>query len=396
MKNLQNRKTFPKGFTLLELIVVSTILLILSGTLIFTFNNSGDNTRSTVTENQYLNIKNAILGDVNLQNNGSIAFNGYISDTGELPQRISSLLIAPPDFDSLTPEDDKMISWQRIGKEIDDADWRGGSGPPAGLRLMHGWRGPYLQSGFTDQEWDHDSNGSTPPILIARLLDAWGNDWEGGSIDNIATNTTLGANEMYDVYTDDKGTVASTDDETVILLRSLNKDQTEGNPTNTAFGDDFPSNISAQTIRQGKFHTGANAVELPNLNITNGLADELIVGLIYPGLDLTEAIQPGVGQWHPSIINIGTQVSPILVEIGASASPTENRKLQDDFTPRPKFTGPPTAYRYQIALFAKPSPTDTVSTLAEKIVSVYDRIYYFKPGVTSSIASDTSDWNITP
>ena len=88
------------GFTMLELLVVIALLgvLTLAGTTLLI--DDGDWKRQDETEARWDAIRKAIIGEPNLNLNGSPYVAGFVADMGRLPQSISELIEQNVSFDS--------------------------------------------------------------------------------------------------------------------------------------------------------------------------------------------------------------------------------------------------------------------------------------------------------
>lgn len=122
-----------RAFTLLEMILVVTILAIVTSSMISIIDDTDDQLRYDQTRTRLEQIKKALIGETQLVN-GQVIVSGYIADTGERPTSLTDLVTKPTAiptwaFDSTTG----------IGS---------------------GWRGPYIN--FSTDE--------------ARVNDAWGNE----------------------------------------------------------------------------------------------------------------------------------------------------------------------------------------------------------------------------
>ena len=81
------------GFTLLELLVVVSLLGLLSLTAVAIFDNAGDQDRFEATRSRLASIRTAIIGDTSRTLNGEPILSGYVADMGRLPSNIAELLI---------------------------------------------------------------------------------------------------------------------------------------------------------------------------------------------------------------------------------------------------------------------------------------------------------------
>jgi prepilin-type N-terminal cleavage/methylation domain-containing protein len=122
------------GFTLLELLLVVTVLSAVAWMSLGVVNNNSDQVRFEDTRNRLQAIRRAIIGDASRTINGQPEVRGYVADMGRLPNNLQELTTQ--------------------GSQPDYAQ-------DATTGLWRGWNGPYLPPGF----------GSA-----GRYLDGWGNN----------------------------------------------------------------------------------------------------------------------------------------------------------------------------------------------------------------------------
>lgn len=148
-----------RGFTLLELLLVVTILSAVAWMSLGVVNNNADQARFEDTRNRLQTIRRAIIGDTSRTVNGQPELRGYVADMGMLPVKLQAL-VAQDYCDDLP-------------QYTNTADCTGGGGtwvtqaassydPDSGLRP--GWSGPYLPV-------DGLASSKGP-----RFHDGWGND----------------------------------------------------------------------------------------------------------------------------------------------------------------------------------------------------------------------------
>lgn len=354
-----------KGFSLLELLVVLSIITILAGTVLVSVDGNGDQVRYDVTKQQYDSIRIAIIGNNSVSQTGSISVNGYIADTGSRPTKVSSLFINPDtnNVTSGTYPDDEFRSdrklWRDVGAEVSATDWNDGAAP-SGLRLKHGWRGPYLNGDYVIDSLDSS---------VAHFFDSWGNDWDANYDDDTASGIPEPGN---------------------ISFFSNSKDQVVGNSDSDEYSKDYPSHAAQKVISNELFQVDLSSVLLPSLRIQNDSGDVLMVGLIYPGIDLSSTMNDAVTGWHESLVEYDS-INPIEIPVSAVNSPSilnQNPALTGSFG------GHPEAYRYQIALYVK--STNTTATLSKQIVRVLDDVFIFAPTHSSTTPSVSNiNWEIS-
>lgn len=136
----------PEGFSLLEMLLVITLLGMLSLAAVVLTESSDDQARYEDTKNRLLAIKRAIIGDTSRTINGEPEISGFVADMGRFPVSVQELL------ENISG----VAAWGVFSLGIS-----GVTGT-----LESGWRGPYL---------DYLPNRSG----TATYLDGWGNDWSG-------------------------------------------------------------------------------------------------------------------------------------------------------------------------------------------------------------------------
>jgi prepilin-type N-terminal cleavage/methylation domain-containing protein len=162
MINLQKKK--QTGFTLLELIVVISLLgLVTSLASDFVINETNQQ-RFETTKQRLAQIRYAIIGDTSASLNGQPIISGFIADTGKLPESIRQLI---------TPEE--YCTDFSIAIEADctaaGESWR---------ETVDNWKGPYLTAtGYTVDN---------TPVFV----DSWGNTC--GQAENYGWNFSTDSN----------------------------------------------------------------------------------------------------------------------------------------------------------------------------------------------------------
>lgn len=198
------------GLTLLELLVVLTILVALSTVAITSTGGVADQARYEATQRTLENIRDAVIGPANLRDtDGTLLYTGFVADMGRLPQ-------AAADGSNFTLAE----LWQNVNG-IEPYLVRQASGanvdvPTEGdtdVYVATGWRGPYLRL----------SPGH------AGLLDGWGHSFQlrtsvpadvTASGEAVASVHSFGANGSENVLDDgyDLDVGVSFDDETAASL----------------------------------------------------------------------------------------------------------------------------------------------------------------------------------
>ncbi|MBL4848868.1 MAG: hypothetical protein JKY65_25375 [Planctomycetes bacterium] len=117
-------KTSRRSLTLIELLLVLTIMAALAASAASFVEEADDQLRYQDTQNRLTSIREAVLGRAG---GSRVKHDGFLADTGRLPLTLSELL-----------EPGTLAPWQL------DPPALLGAAPPTGLGF--GWRGPYLPS----------------------------------------------------------------------------------------------------------------------------------------------------------------------------------------------------------------------------------------------------------
>lgn len=144
------------GFTLLELLLVVTVLSAVAWMSLGVVSNNSDQVRFEDTRNRLQAIRRAIIGDTSRTVNGGPEVRGYVADMGRLPENLQALVYRQycknhPDIttnasDECTDAGGTWVSQPTYVQDLTTGIWSG-------------WNGPYLPLGF----------GSS-----GRYLDGWG------------------------------------------------------------------------------------------------------------------------------------------------------------------------------------------------------------------------------
>jgi prepilin-type N-terminal cleavage/methylation domain-containing protein len=168
------------GFSLLELLVVISLLGIVAMAATTLMIDTGEEKRKDATEKNWDAIRKAIVGDSNLTLNGSPVISGYVADMGRLPVNIKELMSKDYDFDhdvdlATAPIAIVQPAWREYdlgtlfpGLAVPHAP---PAAPVAGMaKLSGGWRGPYLYTagskiyadawGFRDDDYFLDTSNN--------------------------------------------------------------------------------------------------------------------------------------------------------------------------------------------------------------------------------------------
>jgi len=131
-----------RGLTLLELLVVMTILIALSTVAITSTSGVADQARYEATQRTLENIRDAVIGPANLRDtDGTLLYTGFVADTGRLPRAVD-------DGVSFTLAE----LWENV-HGLETYQVRQATGANVNLvadgdpdvYVATGWRGPYLR-----------------------------------------------------------------------------------------------------------------------------------------------------------------------------------------------------------------------------------------------------------
>ena len=230
---LQSKQPKPHhGFTLLELLVVVSLLGLLSLTAVALFDNAGDQDRFEATRNRLAVIRTAIIGDTSRTLNGEPMLSGYVADMGRLPSNIAELLI-----ENDTTLGVSQATWAEY--DIAGVSVTGLTG-----KLYAGWRGPYLFG--------------TPDASGTSFRDGWGTEASPTLVENYDWNVTL---------TDASGTEVSTGiSATAIAVQSYGADRS---PSGTEYAEDYP--LSGNLVEANQWQLGVSNI-IFNLDFTKGVS----------------------------------------------------------------------------------------------------------------------------
>lgn len=155
----RTNKKNNRGMTLLELLIVVSLLSIVALASTSLIIDNGDLKRQLETESRWDAIRKAIIGEPNLILNGSPYLSGYVTDMGRLPNSIQEIFIqgTQPDWTSI---------------DLYEADTANGFSSVLG----GGWRGPYLYTAGSREFRDGWNNAD----FVERV--------DGDGIDDDATN----------------------------------------------------------------------------------------------------------------------------------------------------------------------------------------------------------------
>ncbi len=214
---MKRPKTSKVAFTLVELLVVVGILILVTAGSLLVLEQTDDQMRYKKNKEDYKDLHTALFGPGTMTTiNGNLVVSGYLADTGRLPTSLDDLVTRPIG----------LPAWSPVA-------------PPAfGVKIHHGWRGPYLNVGGADP------------------TDAWGSPWHFRLPVTTASPLELG---------------------------SWGRDGLPGGVEQ--YEDDFPKNHS---IEPGYFTLVA--IPIPQRKVLKASNGELVVtiGVIHAGLNLSE------------------------------------------------------------------------------------------------------------
>ena len=213
----RTNKKNNRGMTLLELLIVVSLLGIVALASVSLIVDTGEYKQQEVTEDKWLSIKRAILGDDSVDASGRRDYAGFATDMGRLPNCLREL-IRPYDCEAVLPDDqndpDRKLSI--YSQEIDSNQWSG-------------WRGPYL---------------SIPGANEYR--DGWGNIGIGYEKDNENSKSNNEINYGWLFGTGAaNGTlceeaVVTQQQPGAVIIQSCGDGGKVGNTTSDVFFDDYP------------------------------------------------------------------------------------------------------------------------------------------------------------
>ena len=155
-----HRPFYPRldqgGFTLLELLLVVTILSAVAWMSLGVVNNNSDQVRFEDTRNRLQAIRRAIIGDTSRTLNGQPVISGYVADMGQVPQYLQALMVE--DYCAGFPEINDGGACMTAGGIWQDQQTHDYNST---YNLWSGWNGPYLSA--------------TEMTGHNRFQDGWGN-----------------------------------------------------------------------------------------------------------------------------------------------------------------------------------------------------------------------------
>lgn len=267
-QELKEIKPLVGGFTLLEMLLVVSILGAVATSLLIVGNDKDDLRRYETTKALVEQVRFAATG---FSPSGSFSTNniGYIADLGELPDTIEKLMRTEHPDSTITSNNvgDRLEEWKQVGRNNDNDGWIAGldSTEAEKISLFHGWRGPYLIAtggGLDEDNADGDDDINTGEEDF-RFRDAWGNNLVIN--DESANGVTTGDFYVY----------------------SLGKDRASNASPDLVnrFERDYPSTDSFQEIPESLYKLQTSTA--PEITFTYSAGNNLRVGVIFSGIDLT-------------------------------------------------------------------------------------------------------------
>jgi prepilin-type N-terminal cleavage/methylation domain-containing protein len=134
------------GLTLLELLVVLTILVVLSTVAITITSGVADHARYEATQRSLENIREAVIGPANQRDaDGSLLINGFVADMGRLPLATSEAVTGGDVFTLQELWENVNAVAAHAVRPASTANVDDAAEADAEVYLATGWRGPYLQ-----------------------------------------------------------------------------------------------------------------------------------------------------------------------------------------------------------------------------------------------------------
>lgn len=238
-----------RGFTLLELLLVISLIGIVGLAATTLIIDTGEIKRQDATEKRWDAIRKAIIGEPNLSLNSSPYISGYVADMGRLPSNIQELFIQGTQPD-----------WTEIDLYVADTGFSSAFGG--------GWRGPYLYTGgsrFFRDGWSNE--------------DVDGRD-DGGPVasdDDINFGWSVTPIGVFPAPAHDE-----------LIIQSLGDNNKAGG---TEFFEDFPTDAMLNIVNLNEWTLNSGPVSF-NINFskaTAAIADDLELR-IYRYIDNGDAV----------------------------------------------------------------------------------------------------------
>lgn len=295
---LRGARVLRSGFSLVELLVVVGIIMLVAASSLLVLDQTDDQARYNKTRQEYKEISTALFGpDMMTTLGGNLVISGYLADTGKLPETLEDLMVMPAGMEPWGP----LLRDPATGLPVFAAK---------GIRLQHGWRGPYL----SERE--------------KGLSDPWGNKWE--------------------FFRMDKGIVASARyrpgymppaPPPAIKFGSYGKNGTPNLPENpeipeTRLTDDYDRDFPDVGMEVMSARFVLESVPIPARVIEKQSVDTVTyyVGVLYPGLNMMDSFVDDNGNYHPSLLRKpGTnELFSMPVPGRSSSSDKDDKDDKDD------------------------------------------------------------------
>lgn len=175
---MRSSRTTRRGLSLVELVVVLTILVVLAGVAVTATESAVEDARYQATRSTLANVEDALLGRwASPTGSPSDRAPGFVADVGRLPKLVSS-----------APGEELSELWTvpagapAFGVQSPDGDPQ--------VRLLCGWRGPYVRLAFA----------SATELDGRDLLDGWARPFVVRRSDGVVATVGLG-DEIAQIHT---------------------------------------------------------------------------------------------------------------------------------------------------------------------------------------------------
>ncbi len=218
-------KSKPSGFTLLELVVVMAILAVIATIAVQSLDSRIDQNRYEATQAGLQNIQEAVIGPANQHSPDGTRFaSGFVADVGRLPKATSVMVNSVAQLQPLELWENPygLEGFQNRNATAANITSSSTDFSPAldadlEVYVPSGWRGPYLR--LNAGQTTRTDTG------VSVLTDGWGNPF-----DLLQSNRTTVTN-----------TGAATDQ--IAILRSRGFDGIQNNAYTNNYGEDLYANF---------------------------------------------------------------------------------------------------------------------------------------------------------
>lgn len=191
LSNLKNQTTtctlrpLPfAGFTLVEILVVISLLSILALGAATMLADDGDWQRVQETPKRWDAIRKAIVGDGSIDATGNPELSGYVVDMGRLPQDINELITIGTQIEwAHEPLYPRIPTATCVSTQTPNSDC---------FYLAGGWRGPYLYTAGSAQYrdgWENSAVDGNPATTADDIEDGLNFGWQV-SVSGVVPNHT--------------------------------------------------------------------------------------------------------------------------------------------------------------------------------------------------------------